>query len=651
MFADVIFPLKIKPFTYKVPADMPLDLIGRIVKAPFGNRTFYGIVSDLRDAYNFECNEKVSIKEIISTHQNFGSPNNVALLKWLSEYYISPSGVALKSCFFKEVVSLIDKSAVPEPTIHYKDNENIKIPKGSDNISILIDAIEGSTFSAFLLHSPSYLYEKVFLNNLFKRASSVISNAIILVPEINQIEGIAKILKSHFGDRVCTIHSKQGKKKRLETIKGILSDKHNIIIGTRSAILMPMKKLSFIAVMSEHSPSYKGEEGLRYNARDVAVRRGFLENVPVLLSSICPSIESFYNYKTKKYHMVESPENFPEIPLNSCNLFYTKNRPTIEIVNIWNAYRSRLSISKGILSAAKKYFSQKESILFIVNKKGYSYIVCRECGYVLKCPVCQTPLIFYKTEESLKCHRCKQGRKIPLSCEICNGIDLIPFGAGLERIKDELERFIGKETLQLSKDSQLLSNDGQFTPLIVGHGHQIKRIEEKVFKAAVFCDIDLYFLTNDFRANERVFQDVMEIAQLIKPDGRIYLQTKNIKNKTLNYIKNYNFKGFYDSEFALREESGLPPFKRLVLFNIFLKGNDNVSIQKVDRIFSEKQAEDIEILGPLEMSSSIKLYRTFQFLIRSQNRKRLNQFAHCLKEKLLTFKGVRVTTDVDPIRF
>ncbi len=653
MFADVIFPLKIKPFTYKVPSDMPSDLIGRIVKALLGNRILYGIVADIRDVSNFEGNiKKERIKEIISAHQHFGSPNTVALLKWLSEYYISPAGVALNSCFFKEVVSLIDKSIVPAPTIHYNDNENIKIPKGSDNISILIDAIEGSIFSSFLLHSPSHLYEKAFLNNLFKTASSLISGAIILVPEINMIDSVAKILQSIFGKRVCTIHSKQGKKKRAEIIRGILSEDYNIIIGTRSAILMPLKKISFIAVISEHSPSYKAEEGLRYNGRDVAVRRGFLEKVPVLLSSICPSLESFYNSKTKKYHIIKPTEISSEMHLNSFNIFSSKKRPEIEIVSIWDAYKYGGSISKTILSAAKKYLANNESLLFIVNKKGYSHILCKDCGYIFRCPACQNLLMLYKSEGILKCHSCRYNKKIPDSCQVCNGIELIQLGLGIERVKDDIEHFLKKEPIQFDKNNQFFSNHGQFMSLAVGHSYQIRRLQDKIFKAAVFCDIDLSLLAHDYRANERVFQDVMEVAQMVAPDGRIYLQTKDTKNKILNYIKNYDFKRFYNNELSIRQETGFSPFKRLILFDIFLKQNDNVSKHKIERLFSQKIDEDIEILGPIQPLSSIKnnLY-SLRFLIRSKDRKKLNQFSHLLKEKISRLQGVKVITDVDPMRF
>lgn len=660
MFAEVIFPLKLKSFTYSAPPDTPLDLTGRIVKAPLGNRNLYGIVCDVSDTCAFvgratdkNIGHKLSkIKEIVSVHEHFGSSLTVPLLKWLSEYYIAPSGVALASCFFKETINIIEKSIVHN--VSASEDCRPEISSLSDNaeqdIFLLLNAIQSGNFSSFLLHSPSYFYEKSFLNDFCKKAFTAISGAIVLVPEISQIESIARILQAIFGERVCTIHSKQGRKRRTETMRGVLSGHYNIVVGTRSAILMPLKKISFIAVLNEHSPSYKGEEGLRYNGRDVAVMRGFLERAPVLLSSICPSVESIYNSETGKYHQLRVSHALSGIPSNLFSSFSAKNRPEIEIINMRDAQKSGLSISKRVLTAAGECPSSKENLLFIVNKKGYSLIMCGDCGYIFRCPACQMPLMFYKSEGLLRCRRCGKERTIPESCQVCRGVELMPLGAGTERIKEDINKFLKKDAVLLEKNIQSPPNNDEFTSFVIGHGNQARKLKGSMFKSAVFFDIDIGLLEPNYRANERVFQNVMQIAQIVKPNGRIFLQTRNPRNKILNFIKNYDFKGFYKNELAMRKETDFPPFSRLILFNILLKEGVNGLKKEVERLFSEKYALEIEILGPIELPSTIKLHLHWQVLIKSKDRKKLHQLASSLKETLSAIKGLKVNTDVDPIR-
>ncbi len=659
MFAEVIFPLKIKSFTYNVPPDMPPDLTGRIVKAPLGNRDLYGIVCDVSNTCAFagrvldkNIELKTSkIKEIVSVHEHFGSPQTISFLKWLSEYYIAPSGIALASCFFKDAIKVIEKSIAHK--ISAPEDDKPKISCLSDNteqdIFPLVNAIQSGNFSSFLLHSPSHFYEKGFLSDFCKKAFTDISGAIVLVPEISQIDGIAGILQAIFGGRVCTIHSKQGRKKRTEAIRGILSGNYNIVVGTRSAILMPLKKISFVAVLSEHSPSYKGEEGLRYNGRDVAVMRAFLERVPVLLSSICPSVESIYNSETRKYHRLRVSHK--GMPSDIFNSFSAKKRAEIEIINMWDVEKSGLSISKKVLSAARQYLSSKDNILFIVNKKGYSLIMCKDCGYIFRCPACQIPLMFYKTEGLLRCRQCAAERKVPESCQVCRGVELIPLGAGIERIKEDIRKFLKKDAVPLNKNAQLLPNNDEFTPFVIGHGHQVRRLKGSLFKSAVFFDIDPCLLEPNYRANERAFQNVMQIAQVVKPDGRIFLQTRSPKNKILNFIKNYDFKGFYKNELSIRKETDFPPFCRLILFNILFKKGINGLEKEVEMLFSESHAhQEIEIFGPIKLPSTIKLHLHWQVLIKSKDRKKLHQLAFSLKETLSSMKELKVSADVDPIR-
>ncbi len=659
MYAEVIFPLKLKTFTYKVPPDAPLDLAGRIVRAALVNRQLYGIVSDVKETGGDIAHTR-KIKEILSVHEHLGSPSFIPLLRWLSGYYLAPAGVGLSACFFKEAVSVIQK-----PRVHNakkidsaaaespEDDPYLsKLPDSAgQNISLLSDAIQRGKFNTFLFHSPSFFYERGFLYDVLKSASACIEGAIVLVPEISQIEKIASMLKAVFGERVCTIHSKQGRKRRMETIRGLLSGALDILIGTRSAIFAPLKKVSFIAVINEHSPSYKAEEGLRYNGRDVAVMRGFLEKTPVLLSSICPSIESVHNAGTGKFRLLKASETNTGEHSQTFSLFSAKKRPRIEIINSYDAEKAGFPISREILAAAHKHLSKKENLLFIVSTKGYSLILCSDCGYIFRCSGCHIPLRFYKTEGILRCRLCGQQRNVSDSCQICGGIELSPLGAGTERIREDIEKFFKKNVLILDKNNQWLHRDNQLMPFVIGRRNHVRKLRENTFMVVVFFDSDLSLTEPNFTANERVFQSVMQVSQLMKPGGQIFIQTRHPGNKILSFIKNYDFRGFYKNELLLRRETDFPPFSRLALFNLYSNQQFDGLREEINRLLAQGHVEGVGILGPVEIPSPLKSYKyCLQVLLKSKDRKNLNLSASALKEKLNSLKGIKVATDVDPIK-
>lgn len=661
MYAEVAFPLKVKSFTYKLQSDAPYDLIGRIVKAPLGNKTLYGIICSVSEnPALFKAIDKTisidtksaRIRQILSIHGYFGSSRTIDFLKWLSEYYISPIGVSLASCFFKDIVKIIEKFGLPDEAPPFSSSDLLnKSPHSDSEYRSIIDAIGISKYETFLLHSPSTSHQQAFLKYICEIASSKISGAIILVPEIIMIDNIANILQKVFSHRVCIIHSRIGNKKRLEVIKGILSGCFDIVVGTRSAILLPMKKISLIVVLNEHSISYKAEEGLRYNGRDVAVMRGFLEKTPVLLSSLCPSVESYNNAKAGKYHLLPFPKSLSDSLDSTFNSFAPRKRPNIEIINIRDAQNSGFSLSNKVLSDAKRLLHANESLLFIANKKGYSLIICRDCGYIFRCSKCNTAFIFHRTECLLRCSRCGQDRKAPDICNICSGVQLMPLGVGVERIKQELSESLDKEAILLQRNSEEINKNEPFTSFIIGHSHHALKLKNSIFKAAVFADIDIYFLESNYRVNEKLFQDIISVAELVKSDGHIYLQTRNPKEKILNLIKKYDFKGLYQNELSNRKEANLPPFSKIVLFKVFYKKDNKKIKESLDSILAQIQNKSVEILGPMEMQSPEKSQICLRFIIKSSDRKMLNNVASSLKEKLLAVKEIGLATDVDPISF
>lgn len=658
MFCNVIFPLKLKAFTYKIPINAPQDLVGRVVRAPLLNRELYGIVWEIKEIDEDIANKLGTIKEITTIHEHLGSSSIISLLRWLSDYYLNSAGVALSACFFKEAVNTFRKpfSITTKTSSIQSEQTSADFTEISDtaglNISLLGNAIQKGEFKTFLFHSPSFFYERGFLCQIFKNIFLGLSGAIVLIPEISKIDRTASILKAIFGERVCTLHSRQTSKNRVEAIRGILSGRHDIVVGTRSAIFAPLGKVSFIAVTGEHSPSYKAEEGLRYNARDVAIMRGVLEKAPVLLSSICPSLESVYNARKGKYTFLKVSDSNTKTSHERFSLFSSKKRAAIEIINTFDVQKTGRSMPEEILSEVRKLFAKKQSFLLIASTKGYSLILCSDCGHIFRCPACNTALRFYKNDGLLRCRLCGYSRNAPDTCQVCGGIELKAFGAGVERIKEDIEKSFGKGVMTSLKSNLLNHEENQLMPFVLGHSGQARRLKENTFMSAVYCDADLTLSGASFCANERVFQNIMEISQLIKPKGRIYILTRYPKNKILAFIKNYDFKGFYKNELSLRKETDFPPFSRLILFNIFSNRGFDSLITNIEKIFSTNVEEGIQTYGHVEIPSPLRSYKyCIQYLLKSKDRKRLNSFAASLKNKLSIIKGIKINIDVDPIRF
>ncbi|MBI5213226.1 MAG: primosomal protein N' [Nitrospirae bacterium] len=626
--------MKLPPLTYKIPANAPYDLRGKIVKAPLMGKSLYGLVVSVIGSP--ERNWK-NIREIESVHQRFASESNLSLLKWLSDYYLAPMGTALNSSFFEETIKTGGSNQ--QSAVRIKNKEQKRETENSE-LSLVYDCIKEKNYRSFLFHPASISQELSILNKIMGEAAPYMHGAIILVPEIGQIERLLPDLKNIFGERLCVLHSRLTAKKRMEAAAQILAGRSDVVLGTRSAVLAPLKNVSFIAVTGEHSNSYKGEEGLRYNARDVAVMRGFIEKSCVLLSSVCPSVESIYNTKIGKY-----------TPLNANRQPETK-RPRIKIVGANRTKGKASTIAGEVLKEAKNTISKKGKFLFLINRKGYSLIRCEDCGHTVQCKKCGIPLVFYKAKNAVKCNYCGLEKNIPESCEECKGFAMKPSGAGTEKIKEEVEELLGTKTLLLEKERSLspLPLTPDILPFVVGTTYAAKKLRDEKFDAAALFNIDQTLSQPDFRAYERTFQQTMQIAGTIKPDGSLFLQTWNPKNRILRFIKNYDFHGFYEHELSQRKTIDYPPFSKIVLFNISYKKGINL-LDDIRNMLEAEEIKGLEVLGPVEIPPILKSYpHCIQILLKSKDSRILHSYARQLLNKLEKIKDVKINADVDPLK-
>lgn len=639
MFFDVLFPLNIGLLSYRCPDELLKFMEpGVIVSAPIKNKITKGIIFG-----TYSEVPSCDVKDIQKIHGDSPvlSAALINLLKWMSEYYLAEKGIVLKNMLPKEAFTKVKQRKTKIPPI---PPFLTTIPINDKIVSNLIDSVHKKTYTTSLLHAPSSAYERSFVIKIL----SATGNAIILIPEVSQIDAFYSLLRECFGERVCPLHSGLSKGKRSEAIRKILSGISDIVIGTRSAIFAPLKKVSFIAVLNEHSSSYKQKEGFCYSGRDVAVMRGYLEKATVLLSSLCPSIESYYNCRKGKYTLIKPEEVI--------------QKPRIRVTDLRHEKLLKPYLSKTVIDASVRYMKNNKRVMFLINRRGYSTLLqCTDCNFIEECPLCKIPLVLHKTATGdghgsriLKCHYCGYTSKVPERCHRCKGYHIELLGAGTQRVQEDIEEIIGIKTLRLDSDISRKKSEldglidatyGDDVRIIIGTKLMTRRLGiTKGFYMAAILNADLPMNFPDFRSTEKSYQEISSIIDKIEPGGEIFIQTRMPHNYLFKCLKNYEYHSFYREELIRRKSLNYPPFSRLLLMR-FISQRD--LLKKLSEII-EKKDEGVEILGPSILKNMKGKYE-FKLLFKSSVRGSLHSAARTFVESFKDSKDVKVKLDIDPI--
>lgn len=651
MFADVVFPQKLPPLTYRVPPDAPADLPGRIVQAELGRRIAAGIiVSTFADsaalaAAHGPLPDGVHLKTLSQIDSQFFNTGGFRLFQWLTDYYLAPAGLALKACFFDEATSdpkPLRRSRKPSGPLSIAKPDQPDSAE-QESIQVLAAALRKQTYQTWLYHAPAGGGHLPFVSGLLHSIIPDTKGIILLVPEFGMLQQYAGWLSALAGDRLAMLHSRLTPNQRIHAIHRIRSGVADIVLGTRSAVLAPMPKLSLIIAADEQSPAYKAEEGVRYQGRDVAVMRGYLEKAAVLLASSCPSLESSYNVRIGKYRLLDHHMAYRA----------TAGRPEIRMVRPPSrTERTRKLLAPDIVKAVRAYLKSGQSVLFLINRKGYSLLECRDCAAMVHCPACSAPLVFHKNRNFLECRTCMTRTSVPSQCPSCAGVDLQPFGAGTERIREELAELFGQEAAIVEKDHEA-DADGQvfseLAPLVVGTEYAVHSACERDYSAAVVLSLDATLSQPDFRAHERTFQEITLLLRRIRPGGTLFIQTRNERSPLVRAIARLDYDGFLSLELQQRRAVGYPPFARLITIAVYATQQAASAEQRLSALLGKKAPTAVEVLGPLEILPDLKGYtRCWRIMIKSSDRKTAGSVARRIQQLFEKDKHVRVVVDVDP---
>lgn len=515
-----------------------------------------------------------------------------------------------------------------------------------------------------LLHGVTGSGKTHIYIKLIEQAISEGKQVLYLLPEIALTSQIIKRLKNHFGKDVGVYHSKFNDAERVEIWNKTLNEQYKVILGARSAIFLPFKKLGLIVVDEEHDTSYKQfDPSPRYNARDVALYLSSQLNANILLGTATPSFESYFNAEQGKYELIELNERFGDIQL-----------PTIEIVNLLKQNipgKNYNNFSKRLIDELRKVVDEKKQAILFRNRRGYSsFVQCNACASNIKCENCDVSLTYHKYRDQLECHYCGFKQKIPYRCPACGHNELHKIGLGTERIQEELNVFLPNATFG-RMDLDTTRNK---------HGHEkiISRFEQKeidvlvgtqmVTKGLHFNDVTLVGIINadailkfpDFRAGERAFQLMEQVsgrAGRTKEKGLVIIQVRDENDFVLKFVQNHDYHGLYKQAIKERWKWKYPPFYRLI--KITMKHKDwKTNYQAAIALALEIRNHSNQIVkGPGEpLVSKVNNYFIQEIMITIQKKAAvLSETKQLIQEKIdyiQNLKGnsqLRINVDVDPI--
>ena len=481
---------------------------------------------------------------------------------------------------------------------------------------------------------------------------------LILMPEIALTGQFLDRFTERFGTHPAEWHSQLSPRVRARTWAAVAANEVSVVVGARSALFLPYADLGLIVVDEEHDPAYKQEDGAHYHARDMAVVRGSIAKIPVLLASATPSVESEVNARRGRYKRIHLPERFGGAHL-----------PSIEAIDMRREGPPRgRFISPRLAEAVQTSFDRGEQALLFLNRRGFAPLtLCRACGFRLQCPHCDAWLVDHRFKKRLVCHHCGFNMPQPANCPSCQATEsFAPVGPGVERLEQEAaELFPDKRILVLSSDlvesmerlRQELDDvaQGRFDLVIgtqlVAKGHHFPKLN-----LVGIVDADLGLGNGDPRAAERTFQLLYQVVgRAGREEGRGvgFLQTHQPEHPVMKALILGDREAFYSSEIALREATSYPPFGRLA--SLVITANERHAAESYGGSLASAVPKDdsVRVLGPAEAPIAVVRGRhRFRVLVKAPREFNLSGY---LREWLAAAPkprgNVRLEVDVDPQSF
>ncbi len=522
---------------------------------------------------------------------------------------------ALQELLEKGFIEFRREEVIPETTLPAPLSTD-SLPRLTSEQVTAVEAIrpcmEENAFHPFLLHGVTSSGKTEVYLQVIERALETDKDALVLVPEIALTPQTLHRFSSRFGAHVAVLHSGLTDRERLDFWWRIRRGQARIAVGARSAVFAPFRNLGVIVVDEEHDPSYKQQDRVRYNARDLALLRGQREKAVVILGSATPSLESYHNVRIGKATLLELTRRIRE-------------RPQPEVIPVdmrkpASHGATRSSLSLPLQQALIRNWEEGRKSLVFLNRRGYApTLLCKDCGHLVRCPHCSVSLTLHRARKRLCCHYCEHHAVPPSECPACHGQQLQPAGKGTERVEEEIGALLPEARIgRMDRDTtrakgaheQILNRfRGGGLDILIGtqmitKGHDIPEV---TLVGVVLADASLDL--PDFRASERTLQLLMQVSGRAgrgEWPGRVLIQSYHPDHACIEAVRLHDFKGFYEQEIAARQELDYPPFCRMV--NLRITGRSEETTHEAARRMGDvarkireenrSRYRGIEILGP-----------------------------------------------------
>ena len=646
MKAQVLLPKVFNfPFTYNSKIKCK---IGNLVEVPFGSRKEIGVIWK----NNYVIPKNIKIKDISNSTEYSIDKKLVDYIEWFSSYNMVPIGLVLKMAIGSadKFIRIKDNSIVIQNTekknfdLNEEQLEALKFLEKVEN-KFDVSVLQGTTGSGKTL----VYFERI------KKIIEQNNQALVLLPEIFLTNDFKSRFEDFFGFEPAIWHSKITPKQRRLIWKGIIKNEIKILVGARSALLLPFKKLGIIIVDEEHDTSYKQDERVIYNARDMAISRANFEKIPIHLVSSVPSIETYNNIQNKKYRHIKIHKRFKNYPL-----------PKTKIINLNLDKLKNKFIANETIDLVKNYLDKGDQALFFINRRGFApYLICKKCGFKHICSNCSLYLTFHKLKDKAICHHCSFEKQIKTKCKSTGNCEFIMYGPGVEKIFEEIKKIFPDKKINIFSSDYLKTNgetknlfrkiNDNKVYILIGTQMISKGFNFPKLNCIVVIDADFSGRGYDLRTTEKNIQLYHQLsgrAGRFSSESLIIYQTLTPYDATLNELIKNKSEELLQSELLLREKNKLPPFKRLIAIIVTSKDR-SISLQGAREIKVKlNQINDLEVLGPVD-SPLLKIKKNFRsrLLIKFNNQILMQKKITKVLNGLKISKKIKLTVDVDPINF
>jgi len=512
-------------------------------------------------------------------------------------------------------------------------------------------------FQCFLLDGVTGSGKTEVYLQLIQQVIAAGRQVLVLLPEITLTPQLASRFKQRLACQMVISHSALSDKQRLQAWLQVKQGLANVMLGTRSAVFTPMQAPGLIILDEEHDSSFKQQEGFRYSARDVAIMRARNHNIPILLGTATPSLESLYNVQQKRFTHLLLPERTAGA-----------SQPDMHLIDCRNL-RLDNHLSQPLLKAIQKTIDRDEQVILFVNRRGFApVLMCHSCGWIAQCQHCDSRLVIHKNAHRLRCHHCGLEHSLPRVCPSCEQAELFPLGLGTERLEETLNKHFPDIPISRIDRDSTRKKDAMQSLIDQVHqgGAQILVGTQMLAKGHHFpnvtlvgmVDVDGGLFSCDFRASERMSQLIIQVAGRAGREekrGRVLIQTHQPDHPLLNTLIHTGYGDFAQQALEERQQAQLPPYEYQALLRV--NAQDEAAVLRflsdVKQLIKQLDSQHVEILGPVPAPMLKRAGRfRYQLLIQSRERKTRFQFLNALLpelERLKSCRLIRWSIDVDPI--